>query len=268
MSNTPKEKAEESSESSLHRNIGKKPGAALNRIARQEFPGYVIIKEGVCSTTDRHGNGRRKRQAMQEAISAPMTFATLRHRRCWRPELTLPRSQLKWGMPPFRPQPRPMRTSLRAAKGVLPSPCRAWCSLVQKKGVRHKPNPLKFLVPRDRIELPTRGFSVPLPSTARVWSLTAGLLAAPQATRHIHDTHVLCGAQDAMSAFWGGRGSTRGKEALLPRQPKGPPSPSSHHPPPHALPCKKPPSRKGTAAFPTAQGRLFPEKTTSRGCCT
>lgn len=30
-----------------------------------------------------------------------------------------------------------------------------------RKGVRQKPDPLKYVVPRDRIELPTRGFSVP-----------------------------------------------------------------------------------------------------------
>ena len=73
---------------------------------------------------------------------------------------------------------------------------------------------------------------------------------------------VLCGARDAMSAFWGGRRPfcrASPKGLLPPRQ--------------HIFPCACPAMQKaavpkGTAAFSTAQSDLFPEKTTSRGCCT
>ena len=38
--------------------------------------------------------------------------------------------------------------------------CQVWCSLVQKKALTIERKGLYLLVPRDRIELPTRGFSV------------------------------------------------------------------------------------------------------------
>ena len=42
-----------------------------------------------------------------------------------------------------------------------PQTCyQVWCSLVQKKALTIERKGLFLLVPRDRIELPTRGFSV------------------------------------------------------------------------------------------------------------
>ena len=74
------------------------------------------------------------------------------------------------------------------------------------------------------------------------------------------DIRVLCGARDAMSAFWGGRGSTRGKEALLSRQPKGPPSPSSTHLP-ACMSCHAKSRRpQGDSGFFNSAERPFPRK--------
>ena len=67
----------------------------------------------------------------------------------------------RWGTRVSRPRPPPMPTSHQGAKSAQQTCYQVWCSLVQKKALTIERKGLIFMVPRDRIELPTRGFSVP-----------------------------------------------------------------------------------------------------------
>ena len=53
-----------------------------------------------------------------------------------------------------------MPTSRLGGKSAPQTCCQVWCNLVQKKALTIERKGLFLLVPRDRIELPTRGFSV------------------------------------------------------------------------------------------------------------
>ena len=89
-----------------------------------------------------------------------MISGTLLHLKCWQPGQTLQPLPRKWATRVSRQRQPRMPTSHLGAKSAPQTYCQVWCSLVQKKALTIERKGLYSLVPRDRIELPTRGFSV------------------------------------------------------------------------------------------------------------
>ena len=154
-------RAGESKELFRHPRIGWKLNVGSQRIAQLAYHGCATGSAGKLIIIALHGTGQKNGPGSPGAAFGHTTYAMPPHQKCWQPGQTLPPLRHRWAMQAFRQRQPRMPTSHLGAKSAPQTYCQVWCSLVQKKALTIERKGLILLVPRDRIELPTRGFSVP-----------------------------------------------------------------------------------------------------------